>query len=352
LIPVLIDYVIPIIYDSLVTLITVLLILFIFRIKDSGIRILFLFLPLIKPFLVVAERLKPYGDIGEIPKAYSGLRIPNPNNLFGWFEKIEKQQKLFSADINYFILLLVGLAILLLLMIRWFNLYLLYRRLAYEDKVSRDEIPLVYRIIENFAHKLSIKPPDVSLTHRPYYSPFVVGIRYCTIVIYPNILEVLKQEEKEILLHHELSHIKRRDNLIGWIAMILRDFMFFNPFAYIAYYLIRVEQDSGSDKLMISHSQKPGKEIAIILLNAVKKLGELGGKRPEPDGASGFVGIAGRFFAHFRLRNRVRSIVANDGKRIRMRVFPRIMVYILFFLVLVLQILIVIDIGQYNLYLR
>ena len=53
------DYIIPVIYDSLVTLIIVLLILFIFRIKDSGIRILFFFLPLIKPFLVVAERLKP-----------------------------------------------------------------------------------------------------------------------------------------------------------------------------------------------------------------------------------------------------------------------------------------------------
>jgi bla regulator protein BlaR1 len=163
---------------------------------------------------------------------------------------------------------------------------------------------------------------------------------------------VLEQEEKEVLLHHELSHIKRRDNLIGWIAMVLRDFMFFNPFAYIAYYLIRAEQDSGSDKLVVSHSQKPAKEIAKDLLNAVKKLGDLDGTRPVPDGVSGFVNAAGRFFAHFRLRNRIRSIVANDGKRIRMRVFPRILMYILFVLVLVFQILIVIDIGQYHLYLR
>jgi beta-lactamase regulating signal transducer with metallopeptidase domain len=352
LIAILIDYIIPIIYNSFGTLIAVLIILFVFRIKDSGIRILFFFLPLIKPFLVVAERLKPRGDIGDAPKVYSGLRIPDPNNLIHQFEEIDAARNFFTADVNYLIIFLVGMAILLLLIIRWFNLYLLYRKLAYEDKVSRDEIPLVYRIIDGFAKKLSIKPPDVSLTHRRYLSPFVVGIRYCTIVIYPNILEVLEQEEKEVLLHHELSHIKRRDNLIGWIAMILRDFMFFNPFAYIAYYLIRAEQDSGSDKLVVSHSQRPAKEIAKNLLNAIKKLDDFGGSGPIPEGASGFVNAPGRFFAHFRLKNRVRSIMANDGKRIRMRLFPRILMYILFVLVLVFQILIVIDIGQYHLYLR
>ena len=179
-----------------------------------------------------------------------------------------------------------------------------------------------------------------------------MGIRYCTIVICPNILEVLEQEEKEVLLHHELSHIKRRDNLIGWLAMILRDFMFFNPFAYIAYYLIRTEQDSGSDKLVVSYSRKPAKNIAKNFLNAVKKLSGLDSPGRVPDTASGFATMTGRFLAQLRLRNRVRSIIRNEGKRIRMRVFPRIIMYILFFVVLILQIMIVIDIGQYDLYLR
>ena len=115
---------------------------------------------------------------------------------------------------------------------------------------------------------------------------------------------------------------------------------------------IRAEQDSGSDKLVVSHSPKPAREIAKNLLNAIRKLGELGESRPVPGGASAFTNAAGRFFAHFRLRNRVRSIMANDGKRIRMRLFPRIMMYILFVLVLVFQLLIVIDIGKHHLYLR
>lgn len=137
MIPIFIDYIIPIIYDSFVTLIIVLLILFIFRIKDSGIRILFFFLPLIKPFLVISERFQPYVGTRDIPTVYSGLRIPDPNNLISWFEEIDVSRNLFVADINYLLIFLSVMAILLLLIIRWFNLYLLYRRLSIEEKVTR-----------------------------------------------------------------------------------------------------------------------------------------------------------------------------------------------------------------------
>jgi len=351
-ITILTDYIIPIIYDSFVALAIVLLVLAIFRIRDSSIRIMFFFLPLIKPFLVIAEHFKPHPGFSGSRPVSSGIRLPDPNNLFRWFDEYDTGTNIFITDINYLLIFIAVMAILLLLIIRWFNLYLLYRKLALEDKVTRKEIPRIYRIIDEFSHRISIRPPDVSLTHRHYYSPFVVGVRYCTIVIYPNILEILEQEEKEVILHHEMSHIKRKDNLIGWIAMILRDLLFFNPFAYIAYCLIRAEQDSDSDKLVLVHSRKTAKEIALDLLNAVKKLGDLDALNPAPQGVPGFVTASGRFLAHFRLKNRVRSILKNGSRRIRMRVFPRIIMCILFFLILILQVMVVVNTDQFHLYLR
>jgi len=315
--------------------------------------VLFLFLPLVKPFLVVSEKISAGPE--SVWPVYSGIRIPDPNNLLWWAEwvsKVDVNREVFIADMNYLLIFFIAVVVVVLLIIRWFSLSLLYRRLAYEDKVSREDIPVVYRIIDNFSERLSIRPPDVSLAHRHYYSPFVVGIRYCTIVIYPSILEILELEEKEILLHHELSHIKRKDNLIGWVAMILRDLMFFNPFAYIAYNLIRSEQDRGSDKLVVFHSDRQPKEIARNLLNAVKKLGELGTYRNAPGIASDFFSGAGRFMAHLRLKIRIRTILENDGKRITMGTFPRIMMFIIFFVILVFQVLVVINLGQYQLYLR
>jgi beta-lactamase regulating signal transducer with metallopeptidase domain len=330
----------------------VLLILFIFRIKDSGIRILFFFLPLIKPFIVIIEKFEPNPDYPGGPTLYSGIRLPDPNNILSWFEDFDISSKLFINNINYLLISITLLLILLVLTLRWLNLFLFYRKLAFEDKVTREEVPRLYSIIDDFSTKISIDPPDISLAHQKYLSPFVAGIKRCTIVLCPNLLEILEHNEKEVLLHHELSHIKGKDNLISWVAMILRDLMFFNPFAYIAYLLIRSEQDSGSDKIMVKYSTRPVKEIARDLLNTVIKLGSSGPAKPAAGPVSAFAFAPNRLFAQYRLKNRIRSVLRNDCRKIRMRIFPRIMMYVLFFIILILQIMLIINIGNYQLYLR
>ena len=141
--------------------------------------------------------------------------------------------------------------------------------------MGRKEVPEIYNIIDNFTDKIKLKTPVISLTHRGYFSPFVAGIKNYTIVLSPTLIEKLTWNEKETLIQHELSHIKRKDNLIGWIALILRDFLFFNPFAYIAYNLIRSEQEKDSDKLVVKYSGKPTKEISKNILNIILKMKSL-----------------------------------------------------------------------------
>jgi len=352
LLTILIDYIIPIIYDSFVTLVIVLLFLFIFRIKDSGIRILFFFLPLIKPFLVIAEKFEPHPSYINKQLITPGFRIPDPGNIFGRFDDSKMETLLFLSDTNYLLIFIAVLIILAILIIRWINLYLFYRKLALEEKVTRDDVPAIYDIMDKFAKKAAIKTPDVSLTHRKYISPFVVGIKNVTLVIFPNLFEMLDQPEKEIVLHHELSHVKRKDNLISWIAMILRDLLFFNPFAYIAYFLIRAEQDSGSDKVMVKYSGRPKKEIAKSLLSAIMKLKSTGTEGPVAGPAQALIFSPVKFFSQYRLKNRIRSILRTDQDRISMRVFPRIMMFVLFFLILTLQIFVLITTDNFHMYLR
>ena len=75
-------YVLPIIYDSFVVLVLVLLFLFIFRIKDSNMRILFFFLPLIKPFFIILERIDVNNYHYDIsPRGFAGIRFPDPTNI-------------------------------------------------------------------------------------------------------------------------------------------------------------------------------------------------------------------------------------------------------------------------------
>ena len=172
-IEILIDYIIPIIYSSFTSLVLVLIILFIFRIRDSNIRILFFFLPLIKPFLTVSEKFsKIYSQSNPIT---GGFRFPDPNNILRILEKIEKGPTIFS-DINYLTLLLIIISIVIILITKWITLYFFYRNLAREDIAGRKDIPEIYDIIDDYTKKTKTKAPYVSLTHRHYFSPFVIGL--------------------------------------------------------------------------------------------------------------------------------------------------------------------------------
>jgi len=345
------SYILPIIYDSFVSLVLVLFFLFIFRIKDSNIRILFFFLPLIKSFIIIAEKI----DIDKIYfqtqlRTY-GLRIPDPNNIISRIEAIEKGPMIFS-NINYTIILLVFSLVILILIIRWVNLYLFYRNLVCEDKVGRKDVPEIYNIIDDYIKKIKIKSPAVSLTHRNYFSPFVVGIKNYTIVLSPNLIEKLNLDEKETLIQHELSHIKRNDNLIGWIALILRDLLFFNPFSYIAYSLIKSEQEKDSDKLVVKYSGKPSKEISKNILNVILKIRSILTSKPisEPDQSFAFLPLS--LFNQIKLKNRINSIFKTDPAKIYSSIFPKILMYVLFIILLLIQIVFIFKINNLYIFLR
>jgi beta-lactamase regulating signal transducer with metallopeptidase domain len=345
------SYIVPIIYTSFVSLVLVLFFLFIFRIKDSNIRILFFFIPLIKPFIVISEKINfstIYSDY--FPKTL-GLRFPDPNNMINWFENFREGPPILSY-VNYLILLLISISIILILIIRWINLYLFYRNLAYEDKVGRKEIPEIYNIIDDYIKKIKIKAPDVSLTHRCYYSPFMVGIKKSTLVLSPNLLEKLSTDEKETLIQHELSHIKRKDNLIGWAALILRDLLFFNPLAYIAYYLIKTEQEKDSDKLVVRYSDKPKKEIAKNILNVILKIRSISNLKYASEPSQSFCFLPLSLFNQIKLKNRINSISKTNPDKIYSRILPKILMCILFSALLIIQIMFTIKINNFYIFLR
>ena len=349
---ILVNYILPIIYDSFVSLVLVLFFLFIFRIKDSNIRILFSFIPLIKPFIIISEKIDVSSKYFKSYPNSLGLRFPDPNNMINWFENSEKGSPILS-NFNYIILFLISISIILILIIRWINLYLFYRNLAHEDKVGRKEIPEIYNIIDDYIKKIKIKAPDVSLTHRCYYSPFMVGIKKSTLVLSPNLLEKLSTDEKETLIQHELSHIKRKDNLIGWAALILRDLLFFNPFAYIAYYLIKTEQEKDSDKLIVKYSGKPVKEISKNILNTILKIRSISTlKYASGPPAQSFYFLSLSLFNQIKFRNRVNSILNTNPDKIYSRILPKLLMCILFLTLLIIQIMFTIKINNFYIFLR
>jgi beta-lactamase regulating signal transducer with metallopeptidase domain len=342
-------YVLPIIYDSFVALVLVLLFLFIFRIKDSNIRILFFFLPLIKPFIMILENVNTKNVFfNHSPRGFAGIRFPDPTNII----KVDNTPISLISDLNHLILFIAVAMMLIFLIIRWIGIAVFYRRLAFEDRVTRKEIPDVFEAIDDYADKINSHKPEVSLTHRNYISPFVVGVKRFVLVLSPRLLEELDQGERKAIIKHELSHIKRRDGLIGWIALILRDLNFFNPFAYIAYYLIRSEQERACDKLVLRYSDTPPLETAKNILNSILKIRNMlsSPNNTLPVAGSPFSPIG--FISYKRLDNRINAITRTNISKLNMKIFPRIIMYMLFFILLLTQIVYTVKIGDLIIFLR
>ena len=346
---ILVNYILPIIYNSFVSLVLVLFLLFIFRIKDSNIRILFFFLPLIKPFIIISEKMdKTHFQSDPI---IGGFRLPDPNNIINMIKEFKEGPEIFS-DINYLVLLLITIGIFTILVVRWVLLYLFYRNLAHEDIVSRKEVPEIYTIIDGYTQKTKTKTPYVSLTHRHYFSPFIIGIRNYALVLSPKLMDTLNTGEKEVLIQHELSHIKRNDNIIGWTALILRDLLFFNPFSHISYSLIKSEQEKDSDKLMVKYTGKPVKKIAKNILNIILKIRSISALKPISEPANNFTYSPISFFSRMKLKNRINSILKTNPEKIYSRIFPKILMYILFLILLIIQLMFIININIFYIFLR
>lgn len=230
--------------------------------------------------------------------------------------------------------------------VKWVHITFFYRKLALEEKPARTDIPELYSILDDFANKIKIKPPDICLTHKYFYTPFVVGIKKTALVFSPQLLECLSYSEKQTIIQHEISHVKRKDNLIGWIALILKDLIYFNPIGYIAYSLIRGEQERGSDLLVLKYSGKKPVTIATDILNSIMKLKKISQENKEM--ASNY---GSNFFiekiSNRKLRNRIQNILGAKKYKINSRIIPKILLYVLFLFLLSMQIFLVINIGSY-----
>ncbi|MGM0366008.1 MAG: M56 family metallopeptidase [Actinomycetota bacterium] len=348
IVDVLLQYILPVVYDSFITLILVVAFLAVLRIRDPSMRILFLFLPLVKPFLVIAERMEMKGLSSDIPFMIGGLRLPDPHKFFTHLESTNW----ISSNLNQRIMLIAVAAIGLILLLRWVHLYCFYRELAYEEKVGREDVPHIYSIIDRYGEKMEIRKLEVSLTHGSYISPFVVGIRKITLVLSPALIDYLNEGERETIIAHELSHIRRHDNLIGWIALILRDMLFLNPFAHIAYVMIKGEQEKGSDKLVLKYSGKDSKQVARETLNSIKKMKTALQEKALQAPAGGYLFSPGIMWNMSRLRNRVHSIIKTNPNKIYAGVFTRVVLLVVWAIALMLQMLIIINFNGRTIFLR
>ena len=77
---------------------------------------------------------------------------------------------------------------------------------------------------------------------------FTMGIRRPIVVLSADLVSQLAERELAGIMAHELAHVRRLDYIGRWLATILRDIMFWSPFALRWHTRLIEEQEAAADE--------------------------------------------------------------------------------------------------------
>lgn len=125
----------------------------------------------------------------------------------------------------------------------------------------------IQKCVDELGHRLHIKHTRVLLTRSEQPVAFTCGILRPIIVLSTWMVEQLDQRELEAVLAHEMEHVARRDYLVVWLALVLRDAFFYIPTCHIAYRQLQREKELACDDLAVEVTHRP-----LALASALAKV--------------------------------------------------------------------------------
>jgi beta-lactamase regulating signal transducer with metallopeptidase domain len=112
-------------------------------------------------------------------------------------------------------------------------------------------------LLHDVAARLGVPTPRLVIVRDCPGGAALVGIHSPTIVIDADVLAALDDHELEGLLAHELSHVRRRDNLLALVVGLVRDACFFVPGGRWVSRRLCAERELAADHLAISATRRP-----------------------------------------------------------------------------------------------
>lgn len=97
-------------------------------------------------------------------------------------------------------------------------------------------------------------------------SPLLLGIIMPTIALSDKFQEAHTHEEQELILAHELAHLRRHDLLWNLLPALAHTLFFFNPLVWLAHRELRIAQEIACDALAVIGTQSSGSAYGAILV--------------------------------------------------------------------------------------
>jgi beta-lactamase regulating signal transducer with metallopeptidase domain len=327
-------------------LLLVLVIFFVFRVKNPATRFLFLLLPLIKPFIILLDNPSEMRLAQADKTVQIAARLPDPLNLFK-APILEAADFIYDGSTLVIIFLMTAALVFAVIATRWLQLYLFLNGFKNKEALSRTAYPHVYEILDTLVPKLGVAYPRVIVSNNYQFVPFSVGYRMPIVVVSEELLASFPSKQLEIMLAHELAHMLRKDNLTGWLALILRDIMFFNPIVRLVYNKIEDEKEKTCDKIALDVTGASSNIAANMLIDVALFYQTVSIAHPQayPALAKGLIK------RQSRVEHRINSITRamHDKKSFFARTSLSIIIFVL---LLYFQIGFHLDISDYHIFLR
>jgi len=305
---------------------------YIFKIRDSQVRIFVFLLVLIKP-LFVLTRLIDFNSFYFYSHHSYFFVI---NKFIGKLINIKSSQNVDFVIINSLIFGFYALSFFIITIYRFYQTYFYFNKLKKAGVLVKAQNDCINDKFNFLARKMGLKPPEI------YYGTdfkirfYTFGFFRKKIIINKMILDYLTEDEKELIFLHELSHIKRKDNILNTIVTYLTDMHFYSPFAYMAYLVIKTEQEKDCDKIVMKYTNKSGREIAINILSSILKIKKNLSYIPEscPELAASFP--ISKPMSEDSIRERIKHLLDTNPKKINAGIFTKTIIYAFFLILLFL----------------
>ena len=120
-------------------------------------------------------------------------------------------------------------------------------------------------------------------------APILVGVLRPMILLPAAALAGWDPQQLEMVLLHELAHVRRYDNLVNLLQRIVESVLFFHPMVWIVSGWVRREREHCCDELVVARTRQPQAyaEMLVNLAERVLKTGCAARRCAHP--ASGFV---------------------------------------------------------------
>lgn len=157
----------------------------------------------------------------------------------------------------------------------WFTVFVIllikrmYSYFSMHKKVGKIQVEnkRVISILENCKKKLHIHKPIKLIKQDCTFMPSTIGIFNVKILVFDSFLEMDDVSITNVFMH-ELSHYKRKDNVVNFMILIIKSLHWFNPILNIMFKNIREEMELATDEIAIS---KMNGEERIAYCNSLIK---------------------------------------------------------------------------------